>query len=117
MAKKVTKTNEVLLNIVVDLKKTATAKKAKIWKAVADELLKSTRKMREVNLEKINRVTKQNDVIVVPGKVLGTGTLNHKVTVAAFSFSESAKKKLENVLSIPELLKKNPKGSGVKIIG
>ena len=115
--KHITKTNEHLLDLVAELKKTSTAKKTRIWKAVAKELLKPTRKMREVNLDKISRVTKANDIIVVPGKVLGTGVLNHKVTVAAFNFSESAKQKLDSHLSIQELIKKHPKGTGVKIIG
>mgnify|MGYP001575128374 FL=1 len=115
--RKITKSNPLLLDLVTELKKTSTSKKAKIWKAVADELLKPTRKMREVNIDKINRVTKENDVIVIPGKVLGKGSLDHKVTVSAFNFSESARKKLNNILTIQELLKKNPKGSGVRIIG
>ena len=115
--RKITKTNNLLLELVTDLKKTSTSKKAKIWKVVAEELLKPTRQMREVNIDKINRLTKDNEVIVVPGKVLGTGNLDHKVTVSAFNFSESARKKLSNTLSIQELLKKNPKGSGVRIIG
>ena len=117
MARKITKTNQVLLDLVIDLKKTSTLKKAKIWKVVAEELLKPTRKMREVNIDKINRITKENDVIIIPGKVLGNGNLDHKVTVSAFSYSESAKKKLGNFLSIQDLLKKNPKGTGVRIIG
>ncbi|MEK6937400.1 MAG: 50S ribosomal protein L18e [Nanoarchaeota archaeon] len=115
--KSITKTNEHLLDLVTELKKTSTLKKTRIWKAVAEELLKPTRKMREVNLDKINRVTKANDVIVVPGKVLGSGNVNHKVTVAAFNFSESAKSKLKDNLTIHELMKKNPKGTGVKLIG
>src|SRR3989344_882991 len=63
MDKHITKTNELLLNLVVELKKTSTAKKAKIWKAIALELLKPTRKMREVNIDKINRVTKPKAII------------------------------------------------------
>ena len=117
MVKHITKTNEILLGLVAELKKTGTAKKAKIWKAVASELLKPTRRMREVNLEKIDRVTKANDTIVVPGKVLGKGNLNHKVNVAAFNFSESARAKIGSPMTIHELMKKNPKGTGVKIIG
>ena len=117
MVRHITKTNELLLDLVAELKKTSTAKKTKIWKAVALELLKPTRKMREVNLDKINRVTKANDIIVVPGKVLGQGDVDHKVTVAAFNFSESAKAKIKDNLTIQELMKKNPKGTGVKIIG
>jgi len=74
-----------------------------------------------VNLSHINRSTQKNDTIVVPGKVLGTGSLNHSLTVAAFDVSESAKEKLKaakaKYLSIPELVAKNPTGTKVKIIG
>lgn len=115
--KHITKTNNLLLELVTELKKTSTSKKANIWKVVAEELLKPTRQMREVNIDKINRLTKENEIIVIPGKILGTGNLDHKVTISAFNFSESARKKLGNVLSIQELLKKNPKGTGVRIIG
>jgi large subunit ribosomal protein L18e len=59
-------------------------------------------------------------MIVVPGKILGAGTIDHSVTVAAFNASEKAKEKLAaakaNYLSIPELVEKNPKGANVKII-
>ena len=58
--------------------------------------------------------------IVVPGKILGSGRINHSLTVASFGISEKAKVKLEAVnakyISIPELLEKNPKGSNVRII-
>ncbi|MBI2671874.1 50S ribosomal protein L18e [Candidatus Woesearchaeota archaeon] len=114
---KTKKTNNLLLSLVEELKRTGTKNKAKIWKAVANELLRPTRKMREVNLNRINRVTKDNDIIVVPGKVLGTGSLDHKVTVAAFNFSESARKKIRDILTIQELIKKDPKGTKVRIIG
>ncbi len=57
---------------------------------------------------------------MVPGKVLGTGSLTHPVTVAAFDASDNAKEKLKaakaKYLSIPELVAKNPKGTNVKII-
>ena len=47
-----------------------------------------------MNLSKINRYTEKNDTIVVPGKILASGTLDHAVTVAAFGASEKAKEKL-----------------------
>jgi len=60
-------------------------------------------------------------MVVVPGKVLGAGEINHPVIVAAFSFSEKAKEKIKaakgKCLSFIDLIKKNPKGSNVKIIG
>ena len=67
------------------------------------------------------RFTKPNEIIIVPGKVLGSGSLNHSLTVAAFSFSESAREIIEQAkgkcLTIKELVQKNPKAKDVKIIG
>jgi large subunit ribosomal protein L18e len=73
-----------------------------------------------VNLSSINRNTKRAEKIVVPGKILGTGSLTHPITVAAFSISETAKAKLDAIkakyVTIPELVASNPKGSNIKII-
>jgi large subunit ribosomal protein L18e len=73
-----------------------------------------------VNLSSINRNTKRADIIVVPGKILGTGSLTHPITVAAFSISETAKAKLDAIqatyVTIPELIANNPQGSNIKII-
>jgi large subunit ribosomal protein L18e len=58
---------------------------------------------------------------VVPGKVLGAGIIEHPISVAASAFSEQAQSKIlvakGKCLTIPQLMEKNPKGSGVKIIG
>ncbi len=47
--------------------------------------------------------------------------LRHPVTVAAFEFSARAKEKIKTArgkyLTIDELVKKNPKGSNVKVVG
>lgn len=111
------KTNPNLVRLIRELKKLSSKQKTKIWKAVAQELEKPTRKMREVNLWKINKVTKGNETIVVPGKVLGSGELDHKVNIAAYQFSEGAKTKLDNFMLIEELMQKNPKGSNIRIVG
>lgn len=59
--------------------------------------------------------------MVVPGKVLGAGKMDHPIHVAAFAFSDQARQKILKAkgkcLSILELAKKNPKGTNVKIIG
>jgi len=84
-------------------------------------LAASRRKRVAVNISRINRYTLKNETVAVPGKVLGAGELDHPVTVAAFAFSETAKQKIRKArgkcLSLVELVKKNPKGSKVKIIG
>ena len=94
---------------------------ARIWKRLAEELEKSRKRRREVNISKIQRYTKDGDFVIVPGKVLGSGILKNKITIAAFSFSKEAVKKIKSangeIIGFEELIKKNPKGTGVKIIG
>ena len=90
--------------------------KKPIWKSVAKELSKNPR---EVNLNRINRYTKNDDVVIVPGKVLGYGELDHKVTVVAYSFSKSAIEKINKNGKAIDILEfaKEGKTRGVKIIG
>jgi large subunit ribosomal protein L18e len=113
-------TNPELVQLIRFLKKQAREKQANIWLDLADHLAKPKARRVAVNLSRINRYTKKRDIIVVPGKVLGAGILNHSVTVAAFGASKKAREKLAaaraKYLSIPELLEKNPKGANVKII-
>jgi large subunit ribosomal protein L18e len=95
--------------------------KAAIWRKLAENLSKPKRRRIAVNLSRINRYTKAGETIVVPGKVLGTGKLNHPLKIAALQFSEQAEQKIAQAegscMTITELLKKHPKGSGIKIIG
>ena len=100
--------------------KAARTNKAAIWRYVAELLAKPRRQSIRVNISKINRYTRDGEVVVVPGKVLGAGSLDHRVTVAAFAFSEKALAKIKEsggrVLTIEELLEENPRGSNVRII-
>lgn len=117
MVRKTKATNPILNKLIQDLKTLSNKNKAPIWKRVASDLSKPTRQRRSINIARINKYSKANDTILVPGKVLSSGEMDHKVTVAAFDFSEEAKKKIGNAISIQELMKKNPKGSKIKIIG
>jgi len=117
MAKRTGTTDPALKKLIQELKKTSAKEKAPIWKRIANDLAKSSRRRREVNLTRINKHTKDKESVIVPGKVLGTGELDHEVTVAAWQFSEGARKKVKQALTIPELIKKNPKGKNVRIIG
>lgn len=119
--KKLKTTNPELISLIRLLRKAARENKANIWRAVAEYLSKSRRRRRAVNVSRINRYTKEGDEVVVPGKVLGAGLITHPVKVAALDFSDQARQKIIKAkgkcLSIPELIKLNPKGSNVKIIG
>jgi large subunit ribosomal protein L18e len=117
----VAKTNIFLRKTVSELRKAANKYKAPIWDRVAEELTKPRRRRRAVNLSRINRFTNPGDVVVVPGKVLAAGKLDHPVTVASFSFSRAALEKIQSsggrAIHILDLVKENPTGKGVKIIG
>lgn len=114
-------TNIHLCELISKLKELSAKQKAPIWKRIAEDLETSTRKRRVVNLSRINRFSKENDMIVVPGKVLSSGNLDKKLTVAAWDFSEMAKKKIKEAnskaVAIEKLIDDNPKGKDVKIIG
>ncbi|MCL5788425.1 MAG: 50S ribosomal protein L18e [Candidatus Marsarchaeota archaeon] len=67
----------------------------KMWHALASELDKSSRRTPCVNLSSIDRKRDGKTTVIVPGKVLGGGSLGSAVTVAALGFSSTAKKKIE----------------------
>ncbi len=113
-------TNYLIIRLARELRKAGNENNAKVWHRVAELILRPTRKRVEVNLSKINRYAKENEIVVVPGKVLGSGTLDKPVTVAALSFSKGAILKIKSAggkaITISELLKENPKGSRVRIM-
>lgn len=106
--------------LVQELKKTSLEQGVGLWKRVAEDLERPTRQRRTVNLFSIERNAADGEVVVVPGKVLGEGDLTKKVTVAAFAFSDEALSKINRsgkALTIQELVKSNPKGQKVRILG
>lgn len=114
-------TNPVLRDLIGELKKRSNEQSVNLWRRIALDLERSTRQRRIVNLSKISRYTKENEIIIVPGKVLGSGALNHKLTISAFQFSDQAKDKIlkagAKIVSLLELSEENPDGKKVKIIG
>ena len=114
-------TNPYLEQLVNDLKKAALKEDAPLWRRIANDLEKPTRQRRVVNIYKIDRHAKNGETLVVPGKVLGVGDINRKVRVAAFTFSRQALDKINKIggqaIRIEDVLKENPKGKNVRILG
>ncbi len=114
-------TNQVVIQMVKELKQASTKNDAPIWLKLAKLAMKTSSSKRVVNLTRINDVTKEGEVIVVPGKILGTGNVSHKITLSSFSISNSAAKKITesggNIISFKEMIEKFPTGKGVRIIG
>ncbi len=111
------KTNPLIKEAVITLNKT----KAKAWKDVARRITAPTRQNKGVPLSRISKYTAEGDTVVIPGKVLGNGDINHSITLAATGYSKKASEKLKEAkcktMSILELAKKNPEGKNIKIIG
>jgi len=104
-----------------DLKKASTKNDAPIWAKLAEYALKPSIARRDLNLNRIGQLTKENDTVVFPGKVLGTGNIPHKITLFSFSISNSAATKIiENggkLISYSDLIEQNPTGKGVVLLG
>lgn len=121
MAKRNTKTNPILIVLIHELKKQANENDVPIWKDIALRLEKSSKNWPEVNLDRISKYTSEKETAIIPGKVLSDGNLTKKVTIAAWSFSGKSQEKIKNAggkyMSIEELMKSNPKGKDIRILG
>ncbi len=103
------------------------ARKTPFWKRVLELLSAPSRRKTGVNVSRIAAYAKDGSTVVVPDKVLGAGSMQSKpgsaqskLTVAAVSFSQSAKKMIESsggrTMSIIDAAKKSPTGKDVIII-
>ncbi|MFB6189425.1 MAG: 50S ribosomal protein L18e [Halapricum sp.] len=113
------KSNPRLSSLIADLKSAARQSGGDVWGDIADRLEKPRRTHAEVNLGRIERYAQEDETVVVPGKVLGSGVLQKDVTVAAVDFSGSAETKIEQVgetASLEQAVADNPDGSNVRVI-
>lgn len=120
MVKRTGPQNLELKNLIDKLKVLGNKNNVPLWKRIARDLERPTRIRRKVNIYKINKYTRENEIALVPGKVLSMGELTKKVTVASYQFSDAAKEKINSVgktISISELIKEDPKGKRIRIIG
>ena len=121
MAKKLKKTNPALIALIHELKKQSKDHDAQIWKDIARRLEKPLRNWPVVTLDHLNNTVHEKETALVPGKVLSQGQLSKKLQVAAWAFSEKSKEKITKAggksFSIQELIKTNPDGKNIRIVG
>jgi large subunit ribosomal protein L18e len=120
MVKRTGPTDVILRNLIKDLNTLSTKQKVNIWKRIAKDLSKSTRQRRVVNVSRLNNFAKDGETVIVPGKVLSEGDFTKKINVVAWNFSEVAKTKINSTgktMTIRQLMKDNPKGQKVRILG
>lgn len=115
------KTNTELLKTIEELRRVSRENNAPVWRAVARRLEGPLRNWAEVNLDHASACVKEDEVGVVPGKVLGDGTARKGLRLAAFRFTKSAREKLAAsggaAMALTELAESNPRGSRVVILG
>jgi large subunit ribosomal protein L18e len=114
-------TNPNFVSLIRLLEKKSKENNAAIWRDIAEKLNRPKKSRIAINVSRINRYTKENEEVVVPGKVLGAGLIDHPTMVAALDFSDQARIKIVNAkgkcLLISEIVEANPKGSNIRIIG
>ena len=92
-----------------------------VYKSIAKKLEGPNRNWPIVNISKIEYNISKNGKVVIPGKILGSGTLSKKVTVSAYSFTKTAIQKIEKAggkcMIFNDFIKKNPTGKDVVVIG
>ncbi len=95
--------------------------KATFWRAVLKRVSRPRSRKINVNLSRISQYGKGDKIIVVPGKVLGSGRVEKKLRIAALGFSQTARIKVEQAggecLTLTSLIEDKIKGKDVMIIG
>jgi|TARA_Y100000034_G_scaffold94516_1_gene114553 large subunit ribosomal protein L18e len=111
---KLKKTNPRILGLIKSLYEKSEGSKTGLWRALAQRLEGTNQNWATPNLSRLSRITSKGESIVVPGKVLGTGNLDHSVNIYAVSASMTAISKItksgSSFGSIEDLLTKGSKG-------
>ncbi len=120
MASRRRKGNPQLVHLMVELRRASRQSRAPIWSAVADRLDRARHQTTPLNVGQLERLARAGDTIAVPGKLLAEGPLSKRLTVGAFGFSAEARAKIHaaggTTLSLAELLKSRPDGTGVRLL-
>ncbi len=115
------KSNSTLVKTILELKEASRKNEAPLWRSIANRLEGSSRNWPSVNVSKLEYNINKNGKAIIPGKLMGTGIVTKKITVAAYSFTDSAKEKILSAggkcLTYNEMIKATPKGTDVMVIG
>jgi large subunit ribosomal protein L18e len=113
-------TNPELVNAIGYLMRAGRQHQTPLWITTASFLGKSRRTRIVLNLGQVSRNSKDGDIVIVPGKVLGSGEPKEKLTIAAFKFSPRALVKVEKAggrcIPFSRLVEENPRGTNVRLI-
>ncbi|MFH0905785.1 MAG: hypothetical protein V1824_00435 [archaeon] len=99
--------NSDILDIINKLYTKSKLTKKEIYKNLAKVLEGPSRKMPSLNLTKLENlnVIKDDAIVIIPGKLLGSGELKKKITIYAYQASSSVKEKFPKIKNFNDLLK------------
>ena len=108
------------LKLIAFLEKTGRKNHATVWSACAERLRAPARARSEMNLSRLDAVTKEGEIVALPGKLLSDGEMKHSVTVGYFKASKQAIAKLKkakcDAVPLAKLAERNPSGKKVRIL-
>ncbi len=120
MVKRTLPTNPKTRRLIKLLRKASRSNDSAIWRDLSDSLSTPTRQRISVNVSKIDKIAEDGDVVAIPGKVLGFGSMGKKIDIAALSFSQSARVKIAQAggkaLTFEALMTANPNGKKIRIL-
>jgi len=90
------KANPSFLSLIKNLYAASAARSENVWRDLAKRLDGPRRNWAEINISRLNEVTRKGEIVVVPGKVLGSGAQEHAVEVYCISASSIAEKKIKD---------------------
>ena len=92
----------------------------KLWRDIARRLSGGSRRYATINVGKLSSLSKEGEILIVPGSVLGEGKLDKKVVIAGLRATRSALEKItasgSTFKSLKDLASENPKPANARIM-
>jgi len=89
------------------------ARSSGLFKRISELVSLPKRKRIAVNVDKLDKLTKEGEFVIIPGKVLASGRISHSLSICAVDYSKGALQKLKaancKIISIEEMLKSKPR--------
>jgi ribosomal protein L18E len=108
------------LRLAAFLEKTGRKNRARVWRACAARLRGRARARREMNLSRLDAITREGETVAFPGKLLAAGEVKHSLTVGYFQASKQALAKLKkakcDAVPLAKLAERNSSGKKVRIV-
>ena len=108
------------LALIAYLRKKGKELNTPLWTRLAEDLSMTGKNRAEINVGKIDLLTEANSIVVIAGKTLADGNINHPITLASFKVSKMTEDKITNakgkIITIKELVESNPKAKNVRIL-